>query len=122
MNRLRLNMINYTQEQREIITKFIETEILPMRSMVNQSLAFSKRDEWVNVNDINEKIKNLKFTRFAEIKNQVGTRFLQQFYDDEYVIAHNQTTMENIIININKSLAFSVDAVSDDTLVEVLNE
>ena len=115
-------MTNYTKEQRAIITKFIETEILPMRSMVNQSLAFSKRDEWVNVNDINEKIKNLKFTRFAEIKNQVGTRFLQQFYDDEYVIAHNQTTMENIIININKSLAFSVDAVSDDTLVEVLNE
>ena len=34
-------MTNYTQEQREIITKFIETEILPMRSMVNQSLAFS---------------------------------------------------------------------------------
>ena len=122
MKRLRLNMTNYTTEQREIITKFIETEILPMRSMVNQSLAFSKRDEWVNVNDINEKIKNLKFTRFAEIKNQVGTRFLQQFYDDEYVIAHNQTTMENIIININKSLAFSVDAVSDDTLVEVINE
>lgn len=122
MKRLRLNMANYTQEQREIITKFIETEILPMRSMVNQSLAFSKRDEWVNVNDINEKIKNLKFTRFAEIKNQVGTRFLQQFYDDEYVIARNQTTMENIVININKSLAFSVDAVSDDTLVEVINE
>lgn len=122
MKRLRLNMANYTTEQREIITKFIETEILPMRSMVNQSLAFSKRDEWVNVNDINEKIKNLKFTSFAEIKNQVGTRFLQQFYDDEYVIAHNQTTMENIIININKSLAFSVDAVSDDTLVEVINE
>lgn len=115
-------MANYTTEQREIITKFIETEILPMRSMVNQSLAFSKRDEWVNVKDINEKIKNLKFTRFAEIKNQVGTRFLQQFYDDEYVIAHNQTTMESIIININKSLAFSVDAVSDDTLVEVINE
>ena len=122
MKRLRLNMANYTTEQREIITKFIETEILPMRSMVNQSLAFSKRDEWVNVKDINEKIKNLKFTRFAEIKNQVGTRFLQQFYDDEYVIARNQTTNENIIININKSLAFGVNTVSDDTLVEVINE
>lgn len=115
-------MANYTQEQREIITKFIETEILPMRSMVSQSLAFSKRDEWVNVKDINEKIKNLKFTKFAEIKNQVGTKFLQRFHDDEYVIARNQTTGENIIININKSLAFSVDAVSDDTLVEVINE
>ena len=115
-------MTNYTKEQQEMVAEFIEKEILPMRSMVNQSLAFSKQDEWVNVKDINEKLKNLKFIRFAEIKNQVGTRFMQQFYDDEYVIAHNQTTMGNIIININKSLAFSVDAVSDDTLVEVINE
>lgn len=115
-------MTNYTKEQREIITEFFEKEILPLKSMVNQSLPFSKLGEWVNVKDIIEKIENLKFTRFAEIKNQVGTRFMQQFYDDEYVIARNQTTNENIIININKSLAFGVDAVSDDTLVEVINE
>ena len=115
-------MTNYTKEQREIITEFFEKEILPLKSMVNQSLPFSKQDEWVNVKDIIEKIENLKFTRFAEIKNQVGTRFLQQFYDDEYVIAHNQTTNENIIININKSLAFGVDTVSGDTLVKVINE
>ncbi|MCX8581987.1 hypothetical protein J3U18_09800 [Gilliamella sp. B3482] len=115
-------MTNYTKEQREMIAEFIEKEILPMRSMVNQSLVFSKQDEWVNVKDINEKLKNLKFIRFAEIKNQVGTRFLRQFYDDKYIIAHNQTTNENIIININKSLAFSVNAISDDTLVEVINE
>ncbi|MCX8674922.1 hypothetical protein J3U16_06415 [Gilliamella sp. B3023] len=90
--------------------------------MIDQSLAFSKQDEWVSVKDINEKLKNLKFIRFAEIKNQVGTRFMQQFYDDKYIIAHNQTTNENIIININKSLAFGVNAISDDTLVEVINE
>ena len=76
-------MTNYTKEQREIITEFFEKEILPLKSMVNQSLPFSKWGEWVNVKDIIEKIKNLKFTRFAEIKNQVGTRFMQQFYDDE---------------------------------------
>lgn len=115
-------MTNYTKEQREMITEFIEKEILPMRSMVNQSLAFSKRDEWVNVKDIKEKIESLKFTKFAEIKNHVGTRFKQRFYDDEYVIGYNQTSEENIIININKSLAFGVDTVSDDTFVEVIDE
>ena len=115
-------MTNYTKEQREMIAEFIEKEILPMRSMVDQSLAFSKQDEWVNVKDINEKLKNLKFIWFAEIKNQVGTRFLQQFYDDKYIIAHNQTTNENIIININKSLAFGVNTISDDTLVEVISD
>lgn len=71
-------MTNYTKEQREMIAEFIEKEILPMRSMVEQSLASSKRDEWVNVKDINEKIKNLKFTRFSEIKSLVGTRFMQR--------------------------------------------
>lgn len=115
-------MTNYTKEQREIITEFFEKEILPLKSMVNQSLPFSKQDEWVNVKDIIEKIENLKFTRFAEIKNQVGTRFMQQFYDDEYVIARNQTINENIVINIDKSLAFGVNTISDDTLVEVINE
>ena len=115
-------MTNYTKEQREMIAEFIEKEILPMRSMVDQSLAFSKQDEWVNVKDINEKLKNRKFIRFAEIKNQVGTSFMQQFYDDKYIIAHNQTTNENIIININKSLAFGVNTISDDTLVEVISD
>ena len=115
-------MTNYTKEQIEIITEFIEKEILPLKSKVNQSLAFSKLDEWVNVKDIKEKIENLKFTRFDEIKNQVGTKFLQRFHDDEYVIGYNQTSKENIIININKSLAFGVDTVSGDTLVEVINE
>lgn len=115
-------MTNYTKEQREMIAEFIEKEILPMRSIVNQSLAFSKRDEWVNVKDINEKIKNLKFTRFAEIKNIVGTRFMQRFSDIEYIIVYNNTSKESIIININKSLAFGVDTVSDDTLVEVIND
>ena len=115
-------MTRYTKEQQEMIAEFIEKEILPMRSMVDQSLAFSKRDEWVNVKDINEKIKNLKFTRFAEIKSLVGTRFMQRFSDAECIIAYNQTSKENIIINIKKSLAFGVDTVSDDTLVEVINE
>ena len=115
-------MTNYTKEQREMIAKFIEKEILPMRIIIDQSLPFSKRDELVSVKDINEKIKNLKFTRFAEIKNHVGTKFKQRFYDDEYVIGYNQTSKENIIININKSLAFGVDTVSGDTLVEVINE
>ena len=71
-------MTNYTKEQQKIIAEFIETEILPMRIMIDQSLASSKRDEWVNVKDINEKIKNLKFTRFSEIKSLVGTRFMQR--------------------------------------------
>lgn len=31
-----------------------------------------------------EQIENLKFTRFAEIKNHVGTKFKQRFYDDEF--------------------------------------
>lgn len=115
-------MTNYTKEQQKMIAEFIEKEILPMRSMVDQSLASSQRDEWVNVKDINEKIKNLKFTRFSEIKSLVGTRFMQQFYDDKYIIAHNQTTNENIIINFNKSLAFGVNTISDDTLVEVISD
>ena len=71
-------MTNYTKEQREMIAKFIEKEILPMRIIIDQSLPFSKRDEWVNVKDIIEKIENLKFTRFSEIKSLVGTRFMQR--------------------------------------------
>lgn len=71
-------MTNYTKEQREMIVEFIEKEILPMRSMVDQSLAFSEQGEWVNIKDINEKIKNLKFSRFSEIKSLVGTRFMQR--------------------------------------------
>ena len=118
-------MTNYTKEQQEMVAEFIEKEILPMRSMVNQSLAFPKRDEWDSVKDIIEKIEkieNLKFTKFAEIKSLVGTRFMQRFSAVEYIIAYNQTSKENIVININNSIAFGVDTVSDDTLVEVINE
>lgn len=115
-------MTKYTKEQREMITEFIEKEILPMKSKVNQSLPFSALDEWVNAKDIVDKIKNFKFTRFAEIKNIVGTRFMQRFSDAEYIIVYNHTSKESIIININKSLAFGVDTISDDTLVEVINE
>lgn len=114
-------MTKYTKEQREMIAEYLEKEILPMKSRVNQSLPFSALDEWVNANDIVDKIKNLKFTRFAEIKNIVGTRFVQRFSDAEYIIVYNHTSKESIIININKSLAFGVDTVSDDTLVEVIN-
>lgn len=124
-------MTKYTKEQREMIAEYLEKEILPMKSLLNQSLPFSALDELVKADDIVDKIKNLRTVTFGDIKNQTGTTFKFKGVDETFLIIQSQETEGNklgktfFVINKRIPLFDKADHVGryrDNTVVEVIND
>ena len=116
----------YNREEREIIAKFLETEVLKFASRTNPCTPFSQETWWVNIEDIKNVINELRIPIFKDIKNRIGVRFrapeLFGHYD-EYIICGKDINTENSIVDFvvsKKGIIISLDKIPDDTLVEIV--
>lgn len=117
----------YSREEREIIAKFLETEVLKFASKTNPCTPFSQETWWVNIEDIKNVINELRIPIFKDIKNRIGVRFrapeLLGHYD-EYIICGKDIDTEDSIVDFvvsKKGIIISLDKISDDTLVEIVS-
>ena len=116
----------YNREEREIIAKFLETEVLKFASKTNPYTPFSQETWWVNIEDIKNVINELRIPIFKDIKNRIGVRFrapeLFGHYD-EYIICGKDIDTEDSIVDFvvsKKGVIISLDKIPDDTLVEIV--
>lgn len=116
----------YNREEREIIAKFLETEVLKFASKTNPYTPFSQETWWVNIEDIKNVIDELRIPIFKDIKNRIGVRFrapeLFGHYD-EYIICGKDIDTEDSIVDFvvsKKGVIISLDKIPDDTLVEIV--
>lgn len=116
----------YSREEREIIAKFLETEVLKFASKTNPCTPFSQGTWWVNIEDIKNVINELRIPIFKDIKNRIGVRFrapeLFGHYD-EYIICGKNIDTEDSIVDFvvsKKGIIISLDKIPDDTLVEIV--
>lgn len=116
----------YSREEREIIAKFLETEVLKFASKTNPCTPFSQGTWWVNIEDIKNVINELRIPIFKDIKNKIGVRFrapeLFGHYD-EYIICGKDIDTEDSIVDFvvsKKGVIISLDKIPDDTLVEIV--
>ena len=116
----------YNREEREIIAKFLETEVLKFASKTNPCTPFSQETWWVNIEDIKNVINELRIPIFKDIKNRIGVRFRapELFgYYDEYIICGKDIDTEDSIVDFvvsKKGVIISLDKIPDDTLVEIV--
>ena len=116
----------YSREEREIIAKFLETEIFKFASRTNPCTPFSQETWWVNIEDIKNVINELRIPIFKDIKNRIGVRFRapELFgYYDEYIICGKDIDTEDSIVDFvvsKKGVIISLDKIPDDTLVEIV--
>ena len=116
----------YSREEREIIAKFLETEVLKFASKTNPCTPFSQGTWWVNIKNIKNVINELRIPIFKDIKNKIGVRFrapeLFGHYD-EYIICGKDIDTEDSIVDFvvsKKGVIISLDKIPDDTLVEIV--
>lgn len=114
----------YSREEREIIAKFLETEVLKFASKTNPCTPFSQETWWVNIEDIKNVINELRIPIFKDIKNRIVVRFrapeLFGHYE-EFMISGED--IEDSIIDFvvsKKGIIISLDKIPDDTLVEIV--
>ena len=114
------------REERDIIAKFLETEVLKLASKTHPCTPFSKETWWVNIEDIKNVINELRIPIFKDIKNRIVVRFRapELFgYYDEYIICGKDIDTEDSIVDFvvsKKGVIISLDKIPDDTLVEIV--
>lgn len=114
----------YNREEREIIAKFLETEVLKFASKTNPCTPFSQETWWVNIEDIKNVIDELRIPTFKDIKNRIGVRFrapeLFGHYDEYIICSEDKDDSIVDFVVSKKGIIISLDKIPDDTLVEIV--
>lgn len=74
--------------------------------------------------DIVEKMKNLKFAKFEEFKNQIGISFTTTSVDkfSTFIVCSTLKGESKFILNARKGIIELIENIADDTVVKVINE